>query len=348
MKVGLLAGPGRLAVEERPAPHAGPGEVVVELAACGVCGTDLEKLHGNYQTAGRLGHEPAGVLAEVGDGVRDLRIGDRVAVHHHVPCLACPVCRRGDTTFCPTYSATNIDPGGFAERFRVPEEHVERGAVLRLDASVDWRAAALLEPAGCALTALRRVGFAAGDSVAVLGLGPVGLLYAALARALGAAWVGGTELSARRRAAADRLGVDATFDPRSPEAVREAVRAATGGVGIDLAVVATGAPAALALGVELARRGGTVNLFGLPAPGSRLDADLQQLYLKGVRVVPTYATTEREIRDVHALAVSGRLDLTSLVSHDFPIERIDEAFAQAGRADEALKVVVTGPAFSRR
>ncbi len=345
MKVGQLAGPGRLVLEDRPPPTAGPGEVVVELAACGVCGTDLEKLRGNYRTAGRIGHEPAGVVVEVGAGVQGIRAGERVAVHHHVPCLTCPVCRRGDLTFCPSYSATNIDPGGFAERFRVPAENVARGAVHHLRDEVSWNVAALLEPAACALTALRHVGFAPGDSVVVLGLGPVGLLYAAIARAQGAGWIGGAELSAKRRDAARGFGVDATFDPLAPDAVRAGVRAATGEVGVDLAVVATGAPQAVALACDLPRRGGTVNLFGLPGAGSRLDTDLQRLYLRGVRVVPTYATTEREIDDVHELVAGGRLDLRSLVSHSFPIAKIEDAFAQAGRADEALKVVVTGPAF---
>ncbi|HEY6237577.1 MAG TPA: alcohol dehydrogenase catalytic domain-containing protein, partial [Thermoplasmata archaeon] len=286
MKVGRLAPTGGLAVEEVDRPRAGPGEVVVALAACGVCGTDLEKLKGNYRTAGRIGHEPVGRVAEVGDGVGSISPGDRVFVHHHVPCYACAVCRRGEYTFCPSYTTSNIDPGGFAEWFRVQEENVRKGAVLSLPASVTWEEGALLEPAGCGLTALRRVGFHAGDSVFIVGLGPVGLLYARLAHALGAGWVGGAELSPLRRAAAERVGVEATVDPREPAAVASVVGAATGGLGVDLAVVATGAPAAVTLAAGLPRRGGTLNLFGLPGSGSRLDVDLQQLYLRGVRVVP--------------------------------------------------------------
>ncbi|EQD42022.1 sorbitol dehydrogenase, partial [mine drainage metagenome] len=146
-------------------------------------------------TAGKIGHEPAGRVREVGAGVHGLSVGDRVAVHHHVPCYRCEVCARGDLTFCPSYARTNLDPGGFAEVFRVPAENVERGAVLRLDDRVSWVAGALLEPAGCAVTALHKVGLPTGARVFVLGLGPVGLLYARAARALGAGWVGGTEIS---------------------------------------------------------------------------------------------------------------------------------------------------------
>jgi L-iditol 2-dehydrogenase len=344
MRFGRLSGPGTITLEERDAPVAGAGEVTVQLAACGVCGTDLEKLRGNYRTAGVIGHEPVGRIAAVGAGVAGLAVGDRVFVHHHVPCYACDVCARGDYTFCPTYSKTNLDPGGFAETFRVPRENVERGAVLRLDAKVDWDAGALLEPAGCALTAIRKVGLPDRATVLVLGLGPVGLLYARLARSLGAAWVGGTEISPLRRAAAERGGIDVTVDPRDPGAVNAAVDAGTHGRGVDLAVVATGHPSVARSATELVRRGGTVNLFGLPEAGSRLEADLQDLYLRGIRVIPSYATTEPDVAEVHRRVVAGRLTLSDLVTHRVPLAEIQEAFRRAGRPDDSVKVVVTGPA----
>ena len=345
MKVGLLAD-GGVSVAERPTPTAGPGEVIVRLAACGVCGTDLEKLRGNYQTAGRIGHEPVGVIEEVGPGASAPPLGTRVFAHHHVPCYTCAVCRKGDYTFCPSYSRSNLDPGGFSERFRVPEENVRKGAILPLPDAVGWKAGTLLEPAACALTALRRVGFHAGDSVFVIGLGPVGLLYLRIATALGAGWTGGAELSATRRAAAERGGTPETVDPRNPDAVLDLVARATGGSGVDLAVVATGASPAVTLASRLPRRGGTLNLFGLPEPASRLESDLQELYLRGVRVVPTYATTERELADVLGLVASGRLRVDDLVTHAEPLDRIAEAFRRAGRPEEALKVVVTGPAWN--
>ena len=344
MRFGRLAGPGTVVLEERSEPTPGRGEVTVTLAACGVCGTDLEKLRGNYRTAGVLGHEPVGRVAKVGDGVSDLSVGDRVFVHHHVPCYACEVCARGDYTFCPTYSKTNLDPGGFAETFRVPRENVERHAVLKLDPKVDWDSGALLEPAGCALTAIRKVGMPERATVLILGLGPVGILYARLVRALGASWVGGTEVAALRRSAAERGGINVTVDPRDPSAVRAAVDAGTNGRGVDLAVVATGHPSVAKSATELVRRGDTVNLFGLPEAGSRLDADLQDLYLRGVRLVPSYATTEADLAEVHRLVAHGELSIADLVTHRVPLERIAEAFRLAGRPDEAVKVTVTGAA----
>lgn len=344
MKFGRIAAPGRLALQEAEAPHAGPGEVVVELAACGICGTDLEKLRGNYQSSGKIGHEPVGVVAEVGAGVTAVSVGARVSVHHHVPCYACPVCERGDFTFCPSYAATNIEPGGFAERFVVPADNVARGALLALDQAVPWSVAALYEPAGCALTAVRRIGLARGARVFIVGLGPVGVLYGRVARAVGAAWVGGADVSPARRQRATARGFDSVLDARDPPAVRKAVHGATGEHGVDVAVVATGAPAAISLGYSLARRGGTLNLFGLPEPNGRLDVDLQELYLRGVRVIPTYATTEPDLAEIQAMVTTGRLDLGEIVSHARPLSALDEAFGLAGDSERSLKVLVTGPA----
>jgi L-iditol 2-dehydrogenase len=343
MKVGVLQ-PGRVALEDRPEPTLGAGELVVELAACGICGTDLEKLRGNYRTAGILGHEAVGVVRSVGDGVAGYPVGTRVFVHHHVPCYTCPVCRRGDYTFCPEYGKSNLDPGGFAERFRVSADHVRKGAVLPLASNVTWDEGVLLEPAACALTALRVLSPPPAASVFILGLGPVGLLYARIARALGAGWVGGAEISEFRRTAAERGGMDATVDPRSELEVQRVLHAGTGGLGADLVVVATSAPAAVNLAGSLIRRGGTLNLFGLPEAGTQLPIDLQRLYLSGIRVVPTYATTERDLSDLHRLVQQGHLPLRDLVTHRVPLDQIAEGFAIAARPGEALKVAVTGPA----
>ncbi len=344
MKFGRIGASGSVELIDTRTPTPGDGEVTVRLAACGICGTDLEKLRGNYRTAGILGHEPVGRVEEVGPGVAGLARGDRVFAHHHVPCLACPVCARGDLTFCPEYSRSNLAPGGFAEVFRVPALNVSRGAILPLDLAVDWSTGALLEPAGCALTALRRVRPPPQASYAVLGLGPIGLLYARVARALGASWIGGADLSAHRRAIATPTSVDVACDVRDGGLPKEVDRA-TQGRGVDVAVVATGDPAAIRSGAEMVRRGGSLNLMGLPAPGSRLDYDLQQLYLRGVQVIPTYATTEPDVREVHRLLVDRRLDLDGIVTHRLPLGRLADAFAVAGRPEESEKVLVTGDAF---
>ena len=346
MKAGLLAAPGRVAVDERPDLTPQPGEVIVSLAACGICGSDLEKVKGNYRATQVIGHEPVGTVAAVGPGVTGVTVGARVFAHHHVPCYACPACYSGAYTYCPSYTKTNLDPGGFSEQFRVPAVNVSHGAVLPLAPAVSWEDGTLLEPAGCALTAIRTVGLPPGTTVLILGLGPVGILYARLARTLGAGWIGGADPSPLRRTAAGRRGADATVDPRNAEKVRQLVQLATGGRGVDLAVVATSAPSAVPLAVSVVRRGGTVNLFGLPEAGSHLEEDLQELYLRGIKIIPTYATTERDIAEVHSLLAAKRFEVRDLVTHRFPLDKLPDAFQLAAQPEKALKVIVTGPSYS--
>lgn len=340
MRSALLT-PEGLSLATLPDPSAPPGGLVVALRSCGVCGTDLEKVRGGYRATGRIGHEPAGRVREVGEGTEGFRPGDRVFVHHHVPCYACEACRAGAYTFCPTFQSTNLDPGGFSELFTVSRTHLERGAVLPLPDTVSDEEGTFVEPLGCCLEAIAAAGPVEGRRVLLLGLGPIGQMYLRLLRAFGASWIGAADLSPARRTLAERSGADETIDPRDPAGTRARVLTATGGMGPDLAVVATGAPSAIGQACQMVRRGGTVNLFGLPEKGRFLEYDLQDLYLRGVRLLPTYATTERGTARALALLAAGRLRVSDLVTHRFPLERVQEAFAMASRTEEAVKVLVT-------
>jgi L-iditol 2-dehydrogenase len=343
MKAALL-GPGRVELRDLPEPSAARHEIVVRMRACGICATDLEKVRGHYSATGKIGHEPVGVVHRVGEGVPSLREGMRVFVHHHVPCYGCEVCRIGAYTYCPQYQRTNIDPGGFSEFFLVPHENVSRGAVVSLPEHLADAEATLIEPLACCVEALRATPFAPGQSALVVGLGPVGLLYARLLRASGASRVYGADLSPFRREAGLRSGVDVVYDPRRPAETMESEGGldASGSFEVDLAVVATGSPTAVTEGYRHLRRGATLNLFGLPARGSRLEIDLQELYLRGIRVLPTYATTERGTGEALALLSSGRVRGRDLITHQFPLTEVTEAFDQASRTEDTLKVVVTG------
>jgi L-iditol 2-dehydrogenase len=334
MKVGKL-GQGKVILEESPEPKIRDGEILMEMRACGVCGSDVEKVRGHYQATGKIGHEPSGVVAAVGKGVEDFAVGDRIFVHHHVPCYNCAVCRSGMYTFCPTYQKTNLDPGGFAEQIRIPIENVSRGAVLHLPNKMPFDEATLIEPLGCCLDAIRATPFISGQRVMVLGMGPIGLLYLKLLKAEGAGWLAGGDLSPYRREVALRSGADVVFDPRTPIGVEG---------DIDLVVVATGSTKAIADGIKWVRRGGTVNIFGLPEKGSHLETDLQDLYMKGVRLIPTYAATEKGTNDALRLISNGRVVARDLITHRFPIEKIVKAFDQATTTEGTVKVVVTAGA----
>lgn len=332
VKVGLLK-EGKLVMAEAPEPQLSGGDMVVSMRACGLCGSDIEKIRGHYGATGRIGHEPAGIVRSVAPGVSGFSPGDRVFVHHHVPCYTCEVCRAGSYTFCPSYQKTNIEPGGFAEAFRVPPENVGRGAVLPLPPSMSFEEATLIEPLGCCLTALWSTRFRPGDSALILGLGPIGLLYLRLLRTAGAGRLVGGDVSAFRRKMGEASGADRTFDP-----TREPVDASGG---FDLVVVATSATAAVARGFTDVRPGGTLNLFGLPPEGSQLPVDLQRLYLKGVRLIPSYATTEHGTNRALELISSGRVPVRDLITHRVPLSDLPRAVGLAAQVESTIKIVVT-------
>jgi L-iditol 2-dehydrogenase len=339
VKAALLQGTGRVRVEDVPVPEAGPGEVVVGMRACGLCGSDLEKIRGSYTAAPPvIGHEAVGVVTDVGDGVEGLRKGARVFPHHHVPCGRCGTCRGGSPTMCPKYRATNLEPGGFAESFRVPRWNVARGGVVKLPPALDFERASFIEPLACAIRALDRAR-TKPRSALVLGAGPMGLLSLQLLRLRGADPVHASEGSAVRAEAALRLGAGKVWDPTSEDIVT-ALAKETGGAGVDLAVVATGNVRGIADAVRGVRAGGTVVLLGVPEAGARLDVDPSEFLTREVSVIPSNAATETETRKALELIHRRKVDVASLVTHRFPLASFPEAVRVAERA-ECVKAILT-------
>ncbi|HWN81917.1 MAG TPA: alcohol dehydrogenase catalytic domain-containing protein, partial [Candidatus Udaeobacter sp.] len=212
-------------LEERPLPRVGPGEMLVRVEASGICGSDLMEWYRKDKVPLVLGHEIAGVVAEVGTGVTKFAVGDRVVATHHVPCNTCGHCLRGNHTVCETLRRTHFDPGGFAEYLRLEPVHVDRG-VLKLPDEVTLEDATFVEPLGCALRAQRRAGLLPGRSVLVIGSGIAGLLHVQAARAAGASPIVAVDMREPRLELARRLGADATI--LATDDVPARVRALTG------------------------------------------------------------------------------------------------------------------------
>ena len=184
MKSVVLAGgrDGRLvpSLQDVRAPVPGPGELVVSMKACGLCGTDLEKMKGEYvASAPVVGHEAVGVVSAVGEGVTGFGKGDRVFPHHHVPCYECHICRAGDETMCEMYRKSNLHPGGFSEKILVRDWNVAHGGVLKLPDEMAFEVGTLIEPLACCLRAVRKHG-RSGETALVVGAGPIGLMNALL------------------------------------------------------------------------------------------------------------------------------------------------------------------------
>ncbi len=320
MRAARSFGPADVRVEEVEDPEPGPGEVVCDVLACGVCASDVTDWYVAARLPAVLGHEPAGIVRAVGDGVVNVVAGDRVAIHHHAPCGECRRCRRGHETMCEQFRATALDPGGFAEKVRLPAALASE--LLVLPEQMDAVAATFTEPLACVLRAQRRSGLRPGDSLLVVGAGVNGLLQIAVAHAhaIEAVWV--REPRPERLTLAEQWGGERHGNEQ-----------------VDVAIVCTPSPEAIAAAVEALAPGGTLCLYAPPSPVEPSLLDATGIYLRELTVTASYAADARDMRASLELLAAGRIDPTPLVTHRLPLEQTGRAL-ELQRAGEALKAVV--------
>lgn len=320
MRVARSHGTGDVAMEEVEDPEPGPGEVVCDVLACGVCASDVTDWYVEQRLPAVLGHEPVGVVRALGAGVTAVAVGDRVAIHHHAPCGECRRCRRGHETMCEQFRAISLDPGGFAEKVRLAAPLTDE--LLVLPDGLDPVAATLTEPLACVLRAQHRAGLRPGDSLLVVGAGVNGLLQiaAAHANAVDAVWV--REPRADRLALAEQLGAEHHGNEQ-----------------VDVAIVCTPDPLAVNAAIDALAPGGTLCLYALPSPDESPPLDATEIYLRELTVTASYAAGPADMREALELIASGRIDTLPLVTHRLPLERTAEAL-DLQRRGEALKAVV--------
>jgi len=318
-------------------PRISPGEILVQVKACGLCGSDLMEWYVAEKAPVVLGHEPTGVVAEVGQGVTGFAVGDRVFVHHHVPCFTCHQCVRGHHTLCETFRATHIDPGGFAEYIRVPSLNVERD-VLKLPPDLSFDQGTLIEPVATCIRGIRRAGIQVGDTVVVIGAGVTGLIHMQLARILGAGMVMVTDFSAFRLEMARQLGADLAINAR--EDVLAALRELNEGRKADAVVVTAGSVQAMEQGLTLAGQGATVVLFAPLSPEGVLPVSPHHLLFSEITITASYSCSPLETRQALRLIEGGRIKGEELITHRFDLTGVGEAIQLASEAGESLKIVI--------
>ncbi len=339
MKAVFPAGAGRVEVRKVRQPHLQKGEILVRMRACGICGTDIEKTRGETHTPLILGHEVSGVVEEISKPASCVEEDERVVIHHHVSCGKCYYCKNGSPTLCDLYQKTNLDPCGFAEYFRVPQTNFARGAVLKVPEKVSFEEASFVEPLGCCLRSLARVGDVTGKSVAVLGVGSTGVLMLQLLKAGEAGVLIASDLSPARLSFSKSIGADVTINPLE-EDIGSMVRAATDGRGVDVVVVATGSVKALEQSLSIVRRGGLIDVFGMPTRDAKLALDPSRLFINEVRIIPSYSTTEKEMEQALDLIMARKVNVAQLISHRFMLADSVEAFRVASDSDRSVKVIV--------
>jgi len=338
MKVATYYSLDDIRIEDKPKPKIGPDEILVEMKACGVCGSDLMEWYLRSRAPLVLGHEPAGVVAEAGKEVKNFRVGDRVFAHHHVACLKCHYCLRGDYTMCQQFGQTHIEPGGFAEYFRVPALNLQIDT-LKLPSDLSYEEATLIEPVGCCIRAQNKCNIQAGDVVAVVGAGPSGIIHAMLAKTSGAAKTIVSDTVEFRLNAAKRLGASVAVNPQRENLV-DKVKEATEGRGADVVIVTAPNLKAIEDGIQTCRRGGTLCLFAPTEPKEQARLSPHRLFFSEITIVPSYSTSHVETRLALQLISSGRIKAKELITHRFPLSQTAEAFKIAAHSKECLKVVV--------
>ena len=338
----LINGPGHAEITKVPVPRLQSGEVLIKLAAAGICGTDIEKVHGAYGPGGILGHEVSGTIASVGDGVIDLRKSDRVIAHHHVPCYNCEYCQHGDHTMCDLFKKTNFDPCGLADYFRVPEANVTRGAVVRLPPEISFEEGSMIEPTACCVRALSKAGVNPGDKVLVVGLGPTGLTQIQLLRKMGAAKIIGVDILPHRLEMARKLGADESIDASSRDVPEQATKSTR--VGVDLAIVSTGNQKAIQPALASLRKGGRLLLFGAPAQGATIDLDVGALFSRQISIVTSYSCVESDIHRALGFLAKGDIDLRSMVTDRFGLRDAPKALEHARTSRTVVKTLILSQA----
>jgi L-iditol 2-dehydrogenase len=345
MRAAVYRGKNDVRVEQIPVPKLGPGEILIRVESCGVCHTDLKKIEYALLEPPRIfGHETAGVVAAVGEGVKQFAVGDRVIAFHHIPCGTCFYCERKLYAQCPVYKKVGITAGfepsggGYAEYARVMPWIVERG-VEKIPAGVDFDTASFVEPVNTCLKAVAQSGARPGDLAIVAGQGPIGLIFTMLLKRAGVRTVV-TDLSPERRARGLRYGALEAIDPRTEDLTAHCAKHSEGR-GADLAFVAVSAPGVVEGTVAATRPGAHITLFAQTSDKERIDLSGASI-CKDERILAGAYSADVDLQGESARIVFEKeIPVGELVTHTFPLEAITEGIKLATHpSPESLKIVI--------
>jgi len=349
MKAAVVKSNSNIEIKNIEKPPVGPGDMLVKMRACGICGSDVEKVFGKYgQPSMRLGHEPAGIITQVGSEISNFSVGDRVFTHHHVACYSddCHECSHGNETMCKKYYESNLEPCGLADEYVVPEWNVKHGGVLNIPDSMSFEEAAMIEPLACCIRAWKKVTFKKNDSVAVLGIGPTGIMHALLAKMYGFKKIFCFDFNEFRLNFVDTIFGDdgplgvVTINPLRPYPL-ETLKDETANQGVDVVIVSTSSLSALKDAVDFVRKGGTIVMFGVPNKGATVDLDMSKVYSKSITIVNSYAASDIDTKNALEKISSKQINVTQLITHKYKLNECQKAFEHAKSGDNAMKIIIS-------
>jgi L-iditol 2-dehydrogenase len=338
MRVAMYYSNKDIRLEEMPTPEIGPGELLMRMEASGICGSDLLEWYRRGKAPLVLGHEVAGEVVAVGEGVARYKPGDRISAAHHVPCNTCHYCLRGHHTVCETLRKTNFDPGGFAEYARLPGINVERG-VFPLPDEMSFEEATFVEPLACVLRGQRLAGMQPGSSILVIGSGIAGLLHTQLARALAATRIVATDIVEYRLEAARHFGADAAIDAN--EDVPAFLRQVNNNRLADVVIVCTGAAAAVTQALHSVERGGTVLFFAPTDQGVIVPMSVNDLFFRNeITLTSSYAGSPADYATALELIQTGRIHVKEMITHRLGLAETHLGFQLVAQAQDSIKVII--------
>jgi L-iditol 2-dehydrogenase len=337
MRVAMYYNNRDVRLEEMAVPRIGAGELLVRIRASGICGSDLMEWYRIKKAPLVLGHEIAGEIVEVGEGVEDFAVGERVFAAHHVPCGQCRYCRAGHQSVCDLLRSSHFDPGGFSEFVRVPKINVQLGT-FHLPAEITFDEGSFIEPLACVVRAQRFARLSAGQTVLVIGSGISGLLHIQLARARGAGRIIATDISDFRLKAASGFGADAVI--RGSQDVPLKVRESNEGRPADLVIVCTGAVPAVQQAVSSIDRGGTLLFFAPTAAGVDVSIPLFDFWRDEITVLTSYAGSGQDLVESIELIRARQVRVAEMITHRLPLAETGLGFQLTAGGQESIKVII--------
>jgi L-iditol 2-dehydrogenase len=334
-------------LENVPVPTYAADELLIRVHGCGLCGSDILKIVRQAPPPVKLGHELTGTIVARGTDVTGFEVGQRVVVAHHVPCGACHYCLHSNYSMCTMFKTSNVDPCGLAEYMRVPAPHV-RQTTLLLPEHISAEEGSFVEPLACCVRAVRRTSLLDGDSVVVIGLGPIGLLMLQAVKGMAISTgktmqVYGIDLLPERLHIAEELGADAVFNASADEqSLKQAIAALTGGRGADAVILTAPGAGPFFSALACVRNGGMLTIFA--AYAGAVPIDLETLYQREITVSSTYSSSPADLPLALALLAQRLVRVDGLISHRLPLERFAEGVALIHER-KALKVYysITSP-----
>lgn len=340
MKASVCYKKNDLRTEDLPTPEISDNEVLIKMLACGLCGTDIQKIRGDSVTKPTvLGHEVVGQIVKKGKNINNYELGDRVITAIHVPCFTCHYCNKGHYTICEQFRTNNIDPGGFAEFIRIPELHLKH-LTHKVSDNVTDEEATLIEPIACCLHGLKQADIRPDDSVLIMGAGTIGILHAQLAKIKGANKVIVSDMSEYKLQKALKVGCDYAINITEKDIISE-VNQITNGQGVDVIVIAAGVSSLVSDAVNMVRRAGRIIVFSGFDKNKLVTLDASRFFKDEISIIGTYSVTPYEFPEALGLLEKRKLNTDEMITHVFPLDKLSEAIdLSTDPKQSVLKVII--------